>query len=175
MNSESRRRLAAETNIVPRWAWVLAAVAFVGAQLFFNFFDAVTGDLARSLRLVLGATVGVGGSGYILFVGYINADASRRQMSAALWTLVAILIPHGLGIVLYFLLRQPLSSVCPQCAATVEQGAQFCPRCSYKLRPSCPQCQREVRADDAFCPHCAAPLEKPGGTVLRFRDKPSVR
>lgn len=162
MNSASGRRVAAEIGIVPRWAWIAAASAFVGAQLFFNFFEPATGELSSSLRFMLGATAGVGGGCYLLFIGYLSADAGRRRMSSILWTLVAVLIPYGLGIVLYFLLRQPLSSTCPQCASTVQRGANFCPRCSCKLRPTCPQCQREVGAQDAFCSHCATPLDKPG-------------
>jgi predicted nucleic acid-binding Zn ribbon protein len=85
------------------------------------------------VRAVLGGIAGIGAGCYLLFVGYISRDAKRRRMSALLWTLVAILIPHGLGVILYFLLRQPLRADCPQCASTVHVGFNFCPRCSYKL------------------------------------------
>ena len=47
---------------------------------------------------------------YAVLIGYINQDAGRRGMSRLLWTLIAIFVPNGLGIVLYFVLRKPLSA-----------------------------------------------------------------
>jgi RNA polymerase subunit RPABC4/transcription elongation factor Spt4 len=95
---------------------------------------------------------------YLLLIGYICSDAKRRGMSSTLWTLVAVLIPNALGILLYFVLRQPLRSVCPQCGHAVQNGFNFCPRCNCKLSPSCPQCQRLVGASDVFCPYCGTSL-----------------
>jgi len=94
----------------------------------------------------------------VLLVGYINRDAKRRGMSPTLWTIVAVIIPNALGIILYFILRQPRSGACPQCACAVQTGFNFCPRCSYKLSPSCLQCQRVVGVNDVFCPYCGASL-----------------
>src|SRR2546422_9301459 len=62
----------------------------------------------------------------IFLLAYVNRDASRRGMSAALWTiLVIILLPAWgfIGFVNYFLMREPLPYPCPQCANTV--GARF--------------------------------------------------
>jgi RNA polymerase subunit RPABC4/transcription elongation factor Spt4 len=79
-------------------------------------------------------------------------------MSRVLWTAIAILVPNGLGIVLYFVLRQPLVARCPQCSAAVQGGFHYCPRCSTKLHPSCPHCQREVQMGDKYCPYCGGTL-----------------
>lgn len=133
MKSEFRSRLALEIKLVPLWAWMLAVVLFVSAQLFFNFAAWPSNGPPAWVRAVLGGIAGIGAGCYLLFVGYISRDAKRRRMSALLWTLVAILIPHGLGVILYFLLRQPLRADCPQCASAVQVGFNFCPRCSYEL------------------------------------------
>lgn len=145
--------------IVPAWAWVLAGMGFVAAQVFFNIMVARHLDAPPAwARPMFGLLAGVGGGCYLLFIGYINRDAKRRGMSPTLWTLVAILIPNGLGMLLYFILRQSLRSACPQCGNAVQTGFNFCPRCNYKLSPSCPQCQRVVGVNDVYCPYCGTSL-----------------
>jgi len=99
----------------------------------------------------------------IFFVAYVNRDASRRGMSAALWTiLVLILLPAWcfVGFVIYFLMREPLPYPCPQCGNTVGARFNFCPTCKCNLHPSCPQCKREVAETDKFCPYCAYELNE---------------
>jgi len=81
-------------------------------------------------------------------------------MSRALWTTIAILVPNALGIILYFLLRQPMLARCLQCGATVESGYNYCPRCSTKLRPGCPHCQKEIRPGNDYCPYCGGSLKE---------------
>jgi RNA polymerase subunit RPABC4/transcription elongation factor Spt4 len=159
VRNETQSVIAAEIKIVPVWAWMLAGIVFVAAQIFFNV------ELARQAnpppawcRPILGLLAGIGGGCLFLLVGYINRDAKRRGMSPTLWTIVSIFIPNGLGVLLYFILRQPRSSACPQCGNAVQSGFNFCPRCSCKLSPSCPQCQRIVGLNDVYCPYCGASL-----------------
>jgi RNA polymerase subunit RPABC4/transcription elongation factor Spt4 len=159
VKNETQTGLTAEIKIVPPWAWTLAVFAFVAAQWYFNIAVARhSGAPPAWARVVLGAMAGIGSGCYLLFIGYINSDAKRRGMSPTLWTLVAILIPNGLGILLYFILRQPRRSACPQCGNAVQTGFNFCPRCSCKLSLSCPQCQRLVGVGDLYCPYCATSL-----------------
>jgi len=159
VKNETQTGLSAEIKIVPWWAWTLAAVAFVAAQWFFNIAVARHSNAPPIwARPLLGLLLGIGAGCYLLFIGYINRDAKRRGMSPILWTLVAILIPNGLGILLYFVLRQPRSSACPQCGNAVQTGFNFCPRCNYKLSPSCPQCQHVVGVNDVYCPYCGTSL-----------------
>ena len=166
VKTETQTGLTAEIKIVPWWAWMLAGIVFVAAQIFFNGAALWhSGAPPAWCRALLGILAGVGGGCYLLFMGYINRDAKRRGMSPALWTIVAILIPNGLGILLYFVLRQPRSSACPQCGNAVQPGFNFCPRCNYKLSPSCPQCQRLVGVNDVYCPYC--------GTSLRNQAPPA--
>jgi RNA polymerase subunit RPABC4/transcription elongation factor Spt4 len=78
---------------------------------------------------------------------------------------VAILIPNGMGLILYFILRQSLRTACPQCGNAVQTGFNFCPRCNYKLSPSCPQCQRVVGVNDVYCPYCGTSLRNQAAPV----------
>lgn len=155
INNEKQVTLATEIGIVPKWLWILAGTLFVGAQVLMNVVLAHQKDApptwARVLfGLLLGLVMGV----FLLFLGYINRDAKRRGMSPALWTLVALLIPNALGILLYFVLRQPFQSACGKCGSSVQTGFNFCPRCSHKLSPSCPKCQHVVGPNDVYCPYC---------------------
>jgi len=155
--------LSAELAIVPRWAWAVAVIVFLAAQIFFDIALARRGGVPPiAARAGMGLLAGLAAGCYLLFIGYINRDAKRRGMSPTLWTLVAILIPNALGILLYFVLRQPLRAACPQCGNAIQTGFNFCPRCSYKLSPSCPQCQRVVSAQDLYCPYCGTSVRDQG-------------
>ncbi len=94
----------------------------------------------------------------IFLFAYINRDAKRRGMSPTLWTLVAIFVSYLIGVMLYFILREPLAFNCPRCGLTVNARYNYCPACACNLRPTCPQCKREVREGDRFCPHFAYQL-----------------
>jgi len=166
VKNETKTGLTAEIRIVPPWAWTLAAIGFAIAQIFFNIVVARHQHAPPAwARPLLGLLLGLVLGCFLLFLGYINRDAKRRGMSPVLWTLVAVLIPNALGIILYFVLRQPLRSACPQCGNALQTGFNFCPRCNYKLSPSCPQCQRLVGVNDVYCPYC--------GTSLRDQAAPA--
>lgn len=159
VKDETQTGLTSEIKIVPQWAWWLAAVGFFIAQFFFNVVVARQSKAPPAwARPLLGLLLGLVLGCFLLFIGYINRDAKRRGMSPVLWTIVAVVIPNALGIILYFVLRQPLRSACPQCGNAVQTGFNFCPRCSYKLSPSCPQCQRVVGLTDVYCPYCGTSL-----------------
>ena len=167
VKDETQTGLAAEVKIVPVWAWVLAGIIFVAAQIFFNVTLARHADAPPAwARPLLGLLTGIVGGCYLLLIGYINRDSKRRGMSPLLWTIMAAFIPNALGIILYFLLRQPVRSVCPQCGNALQAGFNFCPRCSYRLSPSCPQCQRVISVNDVYCPYC--------GTAQRNQTVPAT-
>jgi RNA polymerase subunit RPABC4/transcription elongation factor Spt4 len=161
VKNEAQTGLAAEIKIVPLWAWTLTALVFASAQFSFNAMLAGPGAPPVWARMLLGLLAGTILGGYLLLIGYVSRDSRRRGMSPMLWTLVAIFIPNGLGIILYFILRQPLNRTCPQCGNGVQMGFNFCPRCSCMLSPSCPQCQRVVGGNDVYCPYCGTSLRSP--------------
>ena len=165
VKNENQSVLSREIKIVPAWAWGLTGIVFLAAQIFFNVGLRHETTPPAPVRALIGVLAGVAAGIFLLFVGYVNRDAKRRGMSPLLWTLVVFLIPNALGFILYFVLRQPLQSACPQCGTPVQPGFSFCPRCSYKLNPSCPQCQRAVGVNDVYCPYC--------GTSMRTAAAPS--
>jgi hypothetical protein len=166
-NNATQTGLAAEIKIIPTWAYVLAALAFIAGEIFFNVFMAYEPDPLKAwIRAGFGTVLGFVVGCYMLALGYINRDAQRRGMSPILWTLVALLIPNGLGILLYFVLRQRLPyAFAPASgpaffpaggASAMEPGC--CPRCGYQLTATCPHCRRLVATDEVFCKHCGASL-----------------
>jgi hypothetical protein len=98
---------------------------------------------------------------FILLVGYVWADAGRRGMNQAGWTLLAIFIPSAIGIILYFVLRDPLPVPCPSCETPAGRGQAFCAACGTELRRSCPSCQKPVENGWSHCGHCGAALRRP--------------
>ncbi len=146
---------ASEIKIVPHWAWVTAAIFFVAVQ--WIFLVLMGGDHnapPAGVRLLLGLGAGALIGCYILLIGYVNRDAGRRDMNRTLWTLVAIFVTNGMGLILYFILRRPIATACPQCGGAVQTNFNYCPNCNYKLGLSCPQCQRTVSFNDVYCPYC---------------------
>lgn len=95
-----------------------------------------------------------------LLIGvYVYRDAKRREMNAALWTIIAILAPSLIGFIIYLLVRGNYSNLkCPRCDATVTEQYVVCPKCGAKLKPSCPNCSTPVEPDWTVCPKCAQPL-----------------
>jgi len=162
IKNETSTRFMDEVRIISPWAFVVASLGYVVpvAAMVFALRTDKTGDPFYRLPVLVPLVIVAGTllACCILLIGYINRDAGRRGMSRLAWTLLAIFIPHALGIVLYFVLRKPRTLNCPQCAAVVEPGFGFCPRCQCRLNAICPQCQRGVNAADKFCPYCGRDL-----------------
>jgi Double zinc ribbon len=155
-------RLREELRVIPRTAWILAPIAYLtAATLLFEV--AVRRDpqmgqwpLAGQLAFCYGALLLLAAA--ILLVGYVYGDAKRRGMRYVMWTWLALLIPDGIGIILYFILRSQLPKPCPGCSAKLKSGYAFCPHCGTALQPRCPNCGQGVEPAWANCPHCGTKL-----------------
>lgn len=112
------------------------------------------------LRLYFALSWGALASLYVLMVGYVSNDAPRRGSSVRLWVLICVVMPGGIGAVLYFLLRPPIVSHCPACDTGIQADYHFCPQCAYQITASCGTCFRSVRITDLFCVHCGHDLAK---------------
>ena len=150
-----------EMKLIPRWSIALAVFAFVAMQyIFWVVLPAHRHHPGPplGLRLYFALSWSALAALYVLMVGYISRDAPRRSMSSRLWMLVCVVMPGGIGAVLYFLLRQPVVSLCPSCGTRVQSEFHFCPQCAYQVSASCGQCYRTVSSVDLFCVQCGHDL-----------------
>ncbi|HEX4039573.1 MAG TPA: zinc ribbon domain-containing protein [Acidobacteriaceae bacterium] len=147
-----------ELRMIPLWAVAAAAVAFT----FMEYVMWIVVPEHRhhpptmpfGFRLYIDISIGALAALYMLMVGYVSRDAPRRGMSTPMWMVVCVVVPSGIGAVLYFLLRLPVISLCPACGCRVESEYHFCPQCAYQVAPCCGNCHKTARITDLYCVHC---------------------
>ena len=155
------KRFTEALRIIPGVAWLIAVVAYLGFSAFVVFISHDDPNMSqwpswgKALFIGLLPLLLIP---YVALIGYVNADARRRGMRYVVWTLLAIFIPNALGIILYFVLRDPPMSLCPQCATRVKHGFAFCPKCGAAVATACPQCRKAVEPDWSHCAACGARL-----------------
>jgi hypothetical protein len=158
-------RFREELRIIPATAkWIAALVGPAAGVALGVVMCLPPGDVNRPpipVRILLSALLAVVIAAIILLDGYIYGDARRRGMRHVMWTLLAIFIPDGIGIILYFILRDPMPIACPACAAPVLAKFTFCPRCGSAVRPTCPACGRAVEYGWSNCAYCGGRLPLP--------------
>lgn len=88
--------------------------------------------LGLFLGLAGGTFVGCLFTVWVLGLGYVYGDARRRNMPYIPWLLVAFFVPNLLGFLLYFVLRKPIASPCPNCGQPKTPDQLFCPWCGYQ-------------------------------------------
>ena len=157
-----------ELRMIPRWSMVLALLLFAGMQYIFHAVMPHHRHELLPLRLMMGYAWGSLAASYALLLGYVSRDARRRGMSVGLWMLVCVLLPGGIGAVVYFLLRQSVLSRCPNCSTMIASSYHFCPQCQFQLSPVCGRCHRGVKITDAFCACCGHDLAE-DGAPMRLR------
>ncbi len=156
---------AQKQRVIPKLAWFLAFLLWVVlGTLIFQFAMSSDPEMSRwpvegRIALAYGATLAL--AAWVLLIGYIYGDAKRRRMRYVMWTLLSIFIPDAIGIILYFILRDPLPNPCPSCARPVKPSFTFCPFCSASLQHTCPHCGFAVDGAWLHCPKCGANLPAP--------------
>jgi hypothetical protein len=149
-----------DLGMIPWWSVALAVVAFGAMQFLFHYVMPHHKHEMLPMRLLMGYSWGTLAASYMLLVGYVSRDVKRRNMSAGLWLLIVIMMPGGIGAVVYFLLRQPILSRCPHCSTEISSAYHFCPQCQFQVAPVCGQCFRGVEITDVYCKQCGHDLEK---------------
>lgn len=157
-------RLSEEMKIIPRAAWKIATILCVVLPIVACFLWAVVISSSTESRipplpiLFVGILISAAMFVYILILGYIAGDAKRRGMRVVLWVLLAAFIPNAIGIILYFILRDPLLRKCSACGASAGPSYAFCPACGASLGPACPTCRGPVEPGWSHCARCGASL-----------------
>jgi len=152
-------------RVIPVTAWVIAVAVYVfGALALLGLaipHDPKMSQWLPAEKVIFSGLIPLFLCAYILLIGYVYGDAKRRGMRYVMWTLLAIFIPDAIGIIIYFILRDPLPVPCPGCHALLKPGFAFCPHCAASLKPTCPQCGRALDRGWLHCPQCGTAV--PGG------------
>ncbi|WP_229741121.1 double zinc ribbon domain-containing protein [Silvibacterium dinghuense] len=153
--------ISQELHLIPRWSMLGALIAFALTEYYFlvvlPMHNHHPSALPVALHFYLVLSWGALAAVSMLMMGYISNDAPRRGMSARLW-MVCVVMPGGIGAVLYFLLRQPILTSCPSCGTRITGNYHFCPQCAYQVSASCGNCYRTTSITDLFCTHCGHDL-----------------
>jgi len=164
MNSQ-KSTFRQELGIISPIAVGIAIASFVGIQILFGCLAHAQYNMPPfPAWLILSLLFGLFAVACVLLIGYINADAGRRGMGPVLWTFLAILVPNGLGILAYFLVRKPKTYPCPGCGIQVSPDFRFCAKCGFALAPVCAHCGRAIQHDFVCCPYCGKTV---GGAAPR--------
>jgi RNA polymerase subunit RPABC4/transcription elongation factor Spt4 len=145
-------------RVIPFTCWVIASIVFLLAFLLLSLLFAREHNVPVAILIIFPLIVPLYLAAWTLLVGYVYGDARRRGMRHVMWTLLAIFVPNGIGIILYFILRDPLPSYCSKCGAVMPHGYAFCPRCGANMLPACPQCHRVSQVGWTHCASCGAKL-----------------
>jgi RNA polymerase subunit RPABC4/transcription elongation factor Spt4 len=139
--------------VIPFGGWLAAGIVFLLFFLLFNLMF-LHNSPPLPVRILIPIVVPLMLAGYTLLIGYVNGDARRRGMRYVMWTLLAIFLANGIGIILYFILRDPLPVHCTRCGASVLPTHAFCPRCGAGVQPACQACHRILQPGWTHCAWC---------------------
>jgi hypothetical protein len=127
-------------NVVPKavqvWALaIVAAAVLIGLAV--GGYAVANGAVLQTMFAYAAAALAVGMviAIWLLCLGFVFADARRRGMRAAGWTLVAMLMPNLLGFLLYFVIRRPLAAPCVSCSREIQVDQPFCSWCGSSRAP----------------------------------------
>jgi hypothetical protein len=157
-------RFTKELRVIPKAAWIVEFAYLCFAVPLFIFVARTDPEIGKWPRwgqalCVFGMFLFV--VAWVTLIGYIYGDAKRRQMRYVMWTLLAIFIPNAIGMILYFILRDPLPKPCLGCGHIEKAGFPFCPHCGALLQPTCSKCGKPVDPTWANCAHCGQRLPEP--------------
>jgi hypothetical protein len=156
------QRFSDEVGIISPIVWIIAGMLWAGLFCVL-FFVALPSDHQMSQwpgagRFAFSIWPGMLVAAVVLLAGYINADARRRGMRHVMWTLLALFLPNAIGVILYFVFRDPLLARCGKCGARGRANFAYCTQCGTQLSAACPACKRPVEPDWKSCPYCGNAL-----------------
>lgn len=149
--------LPRQTRVIPAATWITAGCLFVIPFVVLNLL-AIRHHVHPPLWFLLGVIAPSCVAAYTVLVGYIYGDARRRGMRYVMWTLLAIFLSNGIGVILYFILRDPMPEYCSACGCMMHRGYAYCPRCGANMLPACGSCRRVSQAGWSHCAYCGTKL-----------------
>ena len=115
-------------QVIPLTAWVIASIILLAMFLLMNWIVLRDSNMPLAVRILLPVIPPLALAGWTLLIGYVYGDARRRGMRYVMWTLLAIFIPNGIGVILYFILRDPMPELLLEVRLTGETGPRLLPR-----------------------------------------------
>jgi hypothetical protein len=103
-----------------------------GSATVFKLGSSVARD---SLPWGIGMFAGILLAVWLMLLGYVYADAKRRNMPAGLWTVIAAAVPNVIGFLLYFALRLPVPSLAPSAGSQWTRNTSFAPHAATSEIP----------------------------------------
>jgi RNA polymerase subunit RPABC4/transcription elongation factor Spt4 len=143
-------------RVIPFGGWLVSGIVFLVCFFTMSLIFFKHSPLWLKFLLIIVAPLAM--AGYSLLIGYVYGDARRRGMRYVMWTLLAIFLTNGIGIILYFILRDPLLVYCSRCGAGVQPSHTFCPRCGGGVQPACQACHRIIQPGWTHCAWCGNQL-----------------
>ena len=122
-----------------------------------------------------------------------DARARSRDVFAILLATLMVVIFGPLGLVLYFLLRPPVTLAelyersleeeallqdieerprCPGCSRLTNEAWVVCPDCHTKLKANCPNCNNILELHWNLCPFCTTAVDTPSINDDHHHDEP---
>jgi Double zinc ribbon len=146
-------------RVIPLGGWIAAGIVFLLGFLILSLvFNVRENRAPPPVRYIGPIVMPLFFAGYALLIGYVYGDARRRGMRYVMWTLLAIFLFNGIGIILYFILREPLLVYCSRCGSGVQPSHAFCPRCGAGVQPACQGCHRTIQQGWTHCAWCGNQL-----------------
>jgi hypothetical protein len=167
---QTPRGFWANLGLIRPVTWVIALILFFGLQALFWFViwpqshpDELEklSDVGKICIPLLASSLAFV---YALLIGFIYVDATRRGMRSVMWTLLAIFIPNTIGIILYFVMRDPMPTSCPKCSKLSAQSFTFCPSCGTELMRTCRVCHKKLGQGWVNCAYCGTALAGQAGS-----------
>jgi predicted RNA-binding Zn-ribbon protein involved in translation (DUF1610 family) len=153
-------------RVIPTGGWVAAGIVMLLTFLLLNLLLLRENGAPLPVRILAPIFFPLILGGYTLLVGYVYGDARRRGMRYVMWTLLAIFLTNGIGIILYFILREPLLAYCSRCGSGIQHGFAYCPHCGANVLPACPACRRVAQPGWSHCAWCGANFTAPANQRL---------
>ncbi|MDE6905464.1 MAG: zinc ribbon domain-containing protein [Lachnospiraceae bacterium] len=123
MNNEKRNRLLLYIGIL-----IILLLIFLRFGLYFLKSDGFSG-LSMVLPLLLLCFILFALCTSALFAAWVYQDCKRRGDDPVLWAIVVFAATPFIGLLIYFLRRSEIKTICPACGRRISVKAKYCEEC----------------------------------------------